>query len=500
MILKRITKLGWLTIALIIFLILTGMSHLTKSVPKQAANQLLRETEIQPKEHIPSKYPNIQLLLETKEIDGNRLSIETPVTESETVNDEIKQWIEKQKTNYLKGSKKDGTGGKQSSLRIALTTDKITDSYYQIQFTTEETRTGNHTHIFNADIENDRTLSLQDIFKMNEGTLSTISEQAKENKGHIGVTDNKLDETLSHPENWIWSIDSEAFTLYIDVPDESGKAKSPAAIAIPLDALYLNVNDDIAEIIDLSEEQQQDMNDAIQEEKERIARVKKKKEEQAAKERAKQKERNKKVDDPNGKYVALTFDDGPSAEVTPHVLDTLSKHGAVATFFMLGNEVDTYPNVAKRVADEGHEIGNHTRDHKDLTKLGPGGIHSEISDTSNTIKQATGVRPYLVRAPYGAYNDAVLHNIANNGNALALWSVDSLDWKSRNANAVYNEVIQNITSGAIVLMHDIHPTTADALPELLTSLEKQGYQFVTVSQLMELQGLNGTGPYYGHTK
>ncbi|HLR02039.1 MAG TPA: polysaccharide deacetylase family protein [Virgibacillus sp.] len=494
--LKRITTLGWLMIAMIVFLVLTGMNHLTHDKPKQAANQFERETEVHPKEKIPSQYPDIHILLETKETDAYHLSIETPVTKSDVINTELKDWIERQKDHFIEKSDQE----EDSTLHIGVTITQITDSYYQIQFKTEKANEGTQTEMFNVDIENDRILTPGDVLDMDDSTLHTILQQAKENKGDSNIPDDRLEEMVNDPDTWNWGINSDVLTLYPDVADDSGNTIT-TSVDIPLDSLYLHAADDIVDIIDMPEEQVQDMEKAVQAEKERIEREKKKKEEeQAAKEKAKQEAKNNKAADKNEKYVALTFDDGPSSEVTPRVLDTLAKHGAVATFFMLGTEVEAHPETAKQVANAGHEIGNHTKNHTDLTTLSPEGIQSEINDTSNTIEQATGTRPYLVRAPYGAYNDSVIQTIAANGDALALWSVDSKDWQSRNANAVYNEVLQNVTSGSIVLMHDIHPTTADALDDLLTSLEERGYQFITVSQLLERQGSDGSGPFYGYTK
>src|SRR5699024_5866787 len=475
---KRITKLGWVTIILIIFFSVIGLSHLTESKPKSAADQLQRETDILPKEQIPSMYPDIQLFIENDETDLYRMSVETHVTESNTINENIKQWVTDQKNDFKDDVDDNQYEEKHPNLHLALTLEKVTDRYYQIHYTKEINGSVHFTKTFNVDLDNEQMLSLDDIFKMNDNTRDTLAELARENKGETNIPDEQLEDMLDNPEQWDWDINRDVFSLHMDIPDEKESGKHPVSIDIPLDSLYLSFSDQIADIIDMSDEQQQAMANAIQAEKERIAREKKRKENLKAKASAKQEARAKKVADPNGKYIALTFDDGPSADVSARILVTLAEHDAVATFFMLGTEVDTYPDIAKQVADAGHEIGNHTKNHKNLTKLEPYDIRNEIGYTSDRIQEVTGKRPYLVRSPYGAYNDTVLQDIERNKNSLALWSVDSLEWKTRDKNAIYKEVTEHMTSGSIVLMHDIHPATADALPSLLTALKKEGYQFV----------------------
>src|SRR5699024_6067780 len=371
---------------------------------------------------------------------------------------------------------------------ITLEEHKVTDNYYSLQFTGEGANEQPIIKVFNVDVENDRFITIDDVLNMNDDTIQTIHEQAKEalkNEENTSITDKQLTETLTNnPEQWNWSINEKSLTLYIDIAKES-ESNNLETLDIPLDKLYLNLNKEIHTIIDMSKEQQQEMNKAIQEEKKRIRQAEKEK-------------NSTTTDNGNEKYVALTFDDGPSKEVTPRILDILSQHGAVATFFMLGSQVDYYPDIAKRVADEGHEIGNHTQNHKDLTTLGQNAIHTEITESADKIQQATGIWPHLVRPPYGAYDNDIINHAINNENSLILWSIDSLDWQSRNAASVNSKIQTEITSGAMVLMHDIHPSTADALPELLSTLKEQGYRFVTVSELLELQGQNGVGPHYGY--
>jgi peptidoglycan-N-acetylglucosamine deacetylase len=201
--------------------------------------------------------------------------------------------------------------------------------------------------------------------------------------------------------------------------------------------------------------------------------------------------------DPSGKYIALTFDDGPHPNVTPKILQTLREHNVKGTFFMMGSQVEKYPDMAKQVADDGHEIGNHTYSHPNMRKRTTAEMIEEIRTTNEMIELATGIEPSLFRPPYGIYTSEVLEYAGANDYLTVLWSVDSLDWKSKNAGAIHNTVTQHVTNGSVVLMHDIHTATAEALPELIETLQTEGYQFVTVSELMAMEQECKNEPYYG---
>jgi peptidoglycan-N-acetylglucosamine deacetylase len=190
----------------------------------------------------------------------------------------------------------------------------------------------------------------------------------------------------------------------------------------------------------------------------------------------------------DGPYIAMTFDDGPSSQLTPRLLDILKERGIKATFFVVGQNAAEFPDILRRMADEGHEIANHSWSHPALTKLGAEGVRKQIENTNNAISAATGKRPVLMRPPYGATNSALNKRLAEEyGLKVILWSVDPLDWKYRNSNRVYNYIVQNTQSGSIILSHDIHATTVAAMPETLDALLAKGYKFVTVSELIAME-------------
>ena len=202
---------------------------------------------------------------------------------------------------------------------------------------------------------------------------------------------------------------------------------------------------------------------------------------------------------PNKKLVALTYDDGPNTDVTNSILDTLSANNSRATFFVVGSRVNTYASCIKREASLGCEIANHTYNHTTLTSASANTIKSEINKTNNAVKALTGVSPTLVRAPGGAVNDFVKNTVRY---PLIQWSVDTLDWKYRNSASVVSNIKSNVRDGSIVLMHDLYGSTAQATKEIVPWLIKNGYQIVTVSELMAVRGieLKSGSMYFSATK
>lgn len=188
-----------------------------------------------------------------------------------------------------------------------------------------------------------------------------------------------------------------------------------------------------------------------------------------------------------GPYVAMTFDDGPSAKDTPRLLDMLKERNIKVTFFVLGEMVQQSPDILKRMAAEGHEIANHSWSHPQLTKLNAEGLRKQLGNTSDEIEQVTGKRPTLMRPPYGATNASLTKTINEQyGMKVILWDVDPLDWKYHNSQHVHDEILKAAQPGSIILSHDIHPTTVSAMPQTLDDLLAKGYKFVTVSELIAM--------------
>ena len=193
-------------------------------------------------------------------------------------------------------------------------------------------------------------------------------------------------------------------------------------------------------------------------------------------------ETSKRVIDPKKPMIALTFDDGPSPKATNTILDTLEEYGVVATFFDVGYRVEQYPDVVKREAALGNEVASHSYDHKNFAKLTPQQIQEDVKKV-NVAFQKTGVTPTLFRPPYGSTNSTVSKNIPL---PIVTWSVDTLDWKTRNTQSILQEIKkEGNLDGKVILMHGIYDTTADAVEKLVPELLEQGYQIVTVSELLQ---------------
>ena len=189
----------------------------------------------------------------------------------------------------------------------------------------------------------------------------------------------------------------------------------------------------------------------------------------------------------DGPYIAMSFDDGPSATLTPRLLDLLKQRGIKVTFFVIGQNVEHAPEIVARAAAEGHEIGNHTWDHPALTKLSDERVQDEINKTSEAIFSATGKKPVLLRPPYGAMNPRVHRIVDQDGMKVILWSVDPNDWKRPGSAFVERRILAGAKPGAIILSHDIHPGTIEAMPATLDALLAKGYKFVTVSELIAME-------------
>lgn len=184
-------------------------------------------------------------------------------------------------------------------------------------------------------------------------------------------------------------------------------------------------------------------------------------------------------------HIALTFDDGPSAVTTKKALSALKKNNCRATFFLLGQSInDRTAPLLQKAYKMGCEIGNHSYDHPQLTYLGASGAKGQFAATDRKIKQYIGKKSTLCRTPYGDYNQSIVNA---SGRPHILWSVDTLDWKYRDTDRLISYVSQNARDGAVVLMHDIHPTTVNAVDSICKKLKKKNFEMVTVSELAAIK-------------
>jgi peptidoglycan-N-acetylglucosamine deacetylase len=187
----------------------------------------------------------------------------------------------------------------------------------------------------------------------------------------------------------------------------------------------------------------------------------------------------------DGPYIAMTFDDGPHATNTPKLLDMAAKRHIKLTFFVIGQCVEQNPAVLRREVAEGREIGNHTWSHPDLAKLSDDGVRTQLQQTEDIIVKTTGIKPKLMRPPYGALTKRQRQWVNRDfGYKIILWDVDPVDWKRPGSNVVAQRIIAGARPGSIILSHDIHPPTIAAMPQVFDTLLAKGFKFVTVSELI----------------
>ena len=183
--------------------------------------------------------------------------------------------------------------------------------------------------------------------------------------------------------------------------------------------------------------------------------------------------------------IALTIDAAWSADKTQFILDTLDRYGIKATFFLCGVWVKAYPDVVKEIAKRGHEIGNHSLTHPHMNRISADEIRKELKDLDDRIEELTGTRCTLFRAPFGEYNDTVVSTVRDMGYEIVQWNLDTVDWKEgRSAETILNAVLPKLSDGSIILSHNNGYEIETYLPKLIEEAQKQGYHFVTISELL----------------
>ena len=193
--------------------------------------------------------------------------------------------------------------------------------------------------------------------------------------------------------------------------------------------------------------------------------------------------------------VALSFDDGPSPDYTPEILKALRENNAKATFFVLGSLAELNPDILLQIDEGGSEIGNHTYSHLDLTELEKPALDYQVLTTQEIVRRITGKAPVLLRPSYGFIND----DVKQMDLPIILWSIDSLDWQNRNPDIIYDIIFNNIKDGDVILMHDIYPSSVEAVLRIIPELKRRGYQLVTVSELARARGIElMPGSVYGN--
>ncbi|QBK24640.1 polysaccharide deacetylase family protein [Ureibacillus thermophilus] len=399
-----------------------------------------------------SQFPKIRIISESSVNHFIPYSLEYPKTSFDQVNDQINQYIKDAKQVYTKTLNQKIKESKIKSIGdLTITTEiyEFKDKYYsvvlkkQLSYNKVSYKETFKTIVFNKD--NGEIIESNTLFSHNIGHLNLLarylSSELKKVYGNQ-VINEKLDEVLS--PNWEhfnrFAAANDSIIFYFNQGELALEDAGAAKISVPIS--FLNPI--------LASDFQSNETSAVT-----ILSPKKK--------------------------VALTFDDGPHSKVTMQILDTLDKYGAKATFFMLGKQVEKNKNIANEVLNRGHEIGNHTYNHPVLTKQSTSQVIWQVDHTSQIIYDVTGEYPTVFRPPYGASNQTVKSLVDI---PVVLWTIDTYDWKYRDSNKILPFVQANLHDGAIILMHDIHQSTADGLDSVLAYLQEQGYECVTVSELL----------------
>ena len=366
------------------------------------------------------------------------VSINYPVTEVSELDEAISSYINKVKNEFKRNNYK----GKPE-LNISYTYKEVNSEIINVSILTEivTDKTINKIKTFTYNKNTNKFLTMDDIV----GDLDVLDYDIK--KEMLKKYQNADIDYLSNASYDFFTIDDDNLTIYFNPAELKTTDSNLVYLDIPLDSLNL--------LIDVDK----------QEATTNYTNFK------------------KKTISEEDKVVALTFDDGPS-KYTKDILDILKRYDACGTFFLIGNKVSFYGNILKEMLQNGNEIGNHSYDHKYLTRLSENEVKEEVSKTQEEIKRVTGFTPKLFRPTYGGYNNTLKSYIDL---TFVLWDVDSRDWEVKNTEGIMNNVLKDVKAGSIILFHDNHEYSVKALPEVIKELKKRGYKFVTVSELLELK-------------
>ena len=405
-----------------------------------------------------STFPGVRIVTDISNDENMPFAIQYPLTQYESFNEAMLDYINDSKEYYinmmrLQQNVKELTG----ELNISLDTYEH-DHYYSFVLTNktilnnEETTTTIETFLIDnqtGELFDIRTLLNEDLKSLETFATHVQSEIAKNPNFKEFILEDEL--ALATQPKWRlfkrFSLKEDSLVVYFN----EGEVATPEA-GLPTVEMSLSfINPLLASKFQIAMEAEETIIP-------------------------------KKDADPSKKRIALTFDDGPHPKVTKQILELLEKYDAKATFFMLGSRVQFYPGLVRDVRDAGHEIGNHSWTHPVLTKMSSAAVKKEFESTEQAISNAIGEGSTVFRPPYGAINDTVRALIPHTS---VNWTIDTLDWKHRDPNKLLPILKKSMHNNAIVLMHDIHQSTADGLESVLEYLQSEGYEFITVTEMLQ---------------
>ena len=460
-----------------IFLFISITKEKTKPLLTNKSNKALASTVT---DSVDSKYPGIKIITEISNDESAPFALQYPQSVHSSFNKKVNTYVEDAKDNYLNEltEHKQQDGKFSSELNISFETFSHHSGMYSFVLV-NSTYTGGEngsTEIvsFRLNPKTGKRISIEDVFNHDLDKLESVAEAVREKLvNDEAIKDYLLVDEMNLHTKPIWTnfnnfaLTNDSIVFYFDKYKLADGAAGVPIVSIPIK----NINELLPAEFKVQKDPVPDK---------KVKKPKELDENPVADKDVDESDSTEDLTIPPAKQIALTFDDGPDPNVTTQILSTLKKYNAKATFFMLGSRVEYYPELARNVEEAGHEIGNHTWNHPDLTKASVKKINKEITSTSSIIKDVTGKKATVFRPPYGAENDFVR---AQTDLPSILWDVDTMDWKYRSADQLLMQVKKNTKDGSIILMHDIHQSTADGLDAVLAYLKSEGYTFVTVSEL-----------------
>ncbi len=428
---------------------------------------------------VESKYPNINIESLVEQNEEYQYAVHYPSTAIMTVDkfivNQVMQRVQLfEQEVFMQERRREERW--PYDMNVAFEIEYYSDNYLSMVFSESKFLGGanyiDNMFTVNVDVINGKILSFSDIFRDNSDYLQRLSKISFAKLNDREVYTNLFDEKWITEGTAPTTDNFQNFTLteeYLVLRFKEYQVGPQAVGKISIPVLYTEIVDILDEDFRKRmyiDEQPQVVNDTqetntdfwdieLREEAERVEKA-------------------------PAKKIALTFDDGPHSTNTGLILDELKERGAKATFFVLGNRVEFYPEVIQRIVDEGHELGNHTWNHPQLPRLSNAEIREQIMKAEEVIFNIAAVRPAVFRPPYGSY-DQVVQEIA--GKPIILWSIDTQDWKHKNSQKIINTVVNEARDGSIVLFHDLFKPTAESIGMILDELQAQGYEFVTISEM-----------------
>ncbi len=426
-------------------------------------------------------FPGVELETITQYWDQYAITAQYPKTPNKQVSESIYKFVEKKIDEFMtEAEQRPNLKEWDDEMHLTFSTFGLAPNLFSVKFNLNEYFTDNSNPVNDIitktyDLNTGRELVLGDLFADQSNYLNRLIPLVQQSlQADPAVTDkSKIDNVLSTDKLQRFTFDHDSLSFYFPAGELSDQARK-------IDIPYGNLDDLLSPLmkqhLDSATNQANEASDVDKPNPKPTATP-------VPTPTPSDSGKAKPIPDTCQNPVALTFDDGPHKTLTPAKLDVLKAKGVAATFFMIGNQVIAYPDIVKRIYTEGHELGNHTWDHQQLTRLDSASIRDEIQKTEDAIKSAAGLNAPVFRPPYGAYNDAVKQEARL---PIIMWSVDPKDWQDRVTSIVDDRVNSATKTGDIILLHDIHETTEEAVPLIIDQLQAKGFCFVTVSQLLSL--------------